>query len=148
MKTQKMKTSDLKPNFGGKSAPKDEKFIQLFQQVIKGTIPFYQADIKITAIKPFSTFVPSISQEFLDIVHKSYMLGNPPKIHVYQEDNKFIMSDDYNHFYIYKLLDLEVVPCYIMGDFDIKDVSKSEKVKLVVTEAGTIDVVIIDDVKN
>ena len=102
--------------FGGKHPPKDEMFIALFKKVIKGEIPYYWALVKKEAIKPFSDHKPQISEElrksYLEEIHKDKF----PSVHIYEEDGKYVMSDDYGLYYLYLELGWSEIPSRIMGE--------------------------------
>lgn len=115
MKTN-IKLSDIKVKFGGKHAPKDEGFIELYKKAFKEEIPVYWALIEKEAIKPFSKFLPDLSQKFVDNIHQKLDHGDLSSIYVYPENDIFIMSDDYNLYYIYLDLGYKKLPCFILGE--------------------------------
>lgn len=97
---------------------KDERFIDLYTQVVEGKLPYYWAVIDIEAIKPFTearteaNVTESFRKHFIDSFHQ----GKPISIHVYPKDRFFIMSDDYSSFALYKELGVLTVPCLVLGE--------------------------------
>lgn len=122
MKT-KIKLSDIKIEFGGKNPPKDEKCIELFMKAHQGQIPTYWGMINIEGIKPFSDYHPKPSQKFIDNMHQKLKSGDLHSIYVYPQNDMFIMSDDYNVYYIYLYSGYKKIPCYILGKPEEKYVS-------------------------
>jgi len=98
------------------SVPTDHKFIELYKNVMTGELPFYSALIKQEGIVPFSDYKPTIPRAYLHFIIHQIGLEYMPKLHVYQENDKFIMSDDYNTYYSYILLNVKNIPCYVMGE--------------------------------
>ena len=76
----------------------------------------YKALIKFNAIKPFSNYIPEITKENLDRFAQEEEKQEFHYISVYQEGEKFIMSDDYRAYYCYKIIDAKEVPCVVLGD--------------------------------
>jgi hypothetical protein len=95
---------------------KDEKFIDLYKQVAKGEIPYYWAVIKIDGIKPFTEADVEIDDGFRKHFLEKYTEGKPISIHVYQDSDVFVMSDDYVSFALYKGLGVKTIPCLVMGE--------------------------------
>lgn len=97
---------------------KDEKLIELFLKANNKEIPVYVALIPMNIIKPFCEFKPR--REALDNIREKYLQyvldRDPQYLHIYQEDNHFIMSDDYYAYNIYLEADFEKAPCLIFGE--------------------------------
>ena len=104
---------EVEPKFPFK---KDEKFIELYKQVAQDKIPYYWAVIKIDGIKPFSDADVEIEDSFRKHFLEKYTEGKPISIHVYQDGDVFIMSDDYMSFTLYKGLGVKTIPCLVMGE--------------------------------
>lgn len=113
MKNVSLKNIDT--SFTSKDPPKDEKFIDLYKKVIQGKLPYYYALIKKEGIKPFSSFIPKLSQEYRDYFFGKLNNKQTPCIHVYQDGNHFVMSDDYNLYFFYLELGVPEFPCYVLG---------------------------------
>lgn len=126
-----MDTSKLKPNFGMPDNPeKDEKLIELIMLAREGKIPVYTAIVDINKLKPFCDYKPK--KESFDKT-KEYLRKNiekhePPLLHVYQEGDYLIMSDDYNSYFMYLEEEFKKVPCIIFGETNIKEVENKEKI--------------------
>lgn len=114
MKT--VKVSDIKVEFGGDNEPKDEKLIDLFKDAYTGKILVTVAMLKIEGVKPFSDFKPKISEGFRHHFEDLEKQDMPPQLHVYPKDGKFIMSDDYNAYYLYLEKNYSKVICLVLGD--------------------------------
>lgn len=95
---------------------KDEKFIELYKQVAQEKLPYYWAVIKIDGIKPFSDADVEIEDSFRKHFLEKYTEGKPISIHVYQDGDVFVMSDDYMSFALYKGLGVKTIPCLVMGE--------------------------------
>lgn len=138
--SDKIDISKIKVDFGEKDKLKDEYFLDLLKKAYKGQIMCYRASIKMEAIVPTTDYVPEISEEFRWHFMKKSSEGKHIPIFVYQKDNKFKMSDDYNSYYMYKESGMDIVPCVIVGEItDMKNVmSIGEPFKL---EPPTIEVI-------
>lgn len=115
MKIKKIKLSDIKVKFGSGHPPKDEKFIQLYMEVVKGKLPYHWALVKKEAIQPFSDFNPALTEVHRQAYLKRLDKKDLPSLHVYEEGGKYIMSDDYYKYYFYLELGWPEIPCYIIG---------------------------------
>lgn len=91
----------------------DRRFLNLFKQALQGMIEARRANIKLDMIEPYAELLPAVSEETL-----RYVVENSPPLHVYFQDGKFIMSDDYHTYSVYYTLPQEVVPCIVLGEFD------------------------------
>lgn len=107
-----MDISDIKVN---EDVPTDKKFLEIFKKVVLNELPFYFAQIKKDGIKPFSSYKPTPSSAYTHNMLKKIKSVQPPQIHVYQEEEFFIMSDDYSSFYTYLELGIEIIPCIVLG---------------------------------
>ena len=114
MKT--IKISDIQVKFGGTNEPKDQKIIDLFKDAYSGKLLVTVAMIKIEGIKPFSDFKPKISEGFRSHFEDLEKQDTPPQLHVYPKDGVFIMSDDYNAFYLYLEKNYSKVICLVLGE--------------------------------
>lgn len=107
--------NDIKIKFNP-NVPIDEKLNELFKEAYTKNFSCYKAVIKFDAIKPFSNYVPEITRERLDKFEQDEKDEKFHYIYVYQEGNKFIMSDDYNAYFCYKILGFKEIPCVVLGD--------------------------------
>lgn len=126
-----MDTSKIKPNFGMPDAPeKDEKLIELIIAAKKEVAPVYKAIVDIEKIKPFCDYKPpkeryEKTREYLKQNIKKF---DPPSLHVYQDGDFLIMSDDYTAYFMYLDEGFEKVPCIIFGETDIEGVENKERI--------------------
>lgn len=111
-----IKTSDLKVEFGGKNAPpKDDKLLKLLKQAYAKEFQCWPAVIKMEGIKPFSDFRYEMTEAVFQHFLKKMQNGVHPKLIVYQEGDKFIMSDDYVKYQFCELMGYERVICMVLG---------------------------------
>lgn len=103
----------IKPN---PNIPIDQKLLGLLREAYTKEFRCYKALIKFEAIKPFSNYVPEITRGDLDRFAKEETKQEFHYIFVYQEGDKFIMSDDYKAYYCYRILGNKEVPCVVLGD--------------------------------
>lgn len=112
-----MQLSDItNADFTEDTEPRDERLIELLGQAYQSEIMCTMAIANINAIKPFSDFKPSISEEYRNYFIKKAEAGEPPALHVYANDGKLIMSDDYNAFYLHKDQGLTQAVCIVIGE--------------------------------
>ena len=130
MKT--IKVSDIKISFGGKNnPPKDEMLIHLLKKAYRGDLMCHMAVIDWEGIKPFSDYRPKIAQDFENYFLSAIKNKEHPALYVYQDGDKFIMSDDYNSYYLYQKYGHDQVLTIVLGDPEGKYViSKGEAFKL------------------
>jgi len=115
----------LTANFGMPDNPeKDEKLIELIKSAKRRSTPVYTATVEIQKIKPFCEYKPKVDafKKTKDHLKKSIEKNDPPLLHVYQDGDHLIMSDDYNAYYTYKEEGFNMVPCIIFGETDIEGV--------------------------
>lgn len=116
--TKTIKTSDIKVGFGGKNPPKDEYMMELLSKANKGVLLCRMAAIKAEGIVPFSNYKPEIPDWYRKEFEKNISEGSFCEIFVYPKDGKFIMSDDYNSYYLHlEKGDTEIL-CVVIGDAD------------------------------
>ncbi len=128
---KKFELSDIQIKFGGKYPPKDKKAIDLFKRAYKGDLLVRIAMIKIEGIKPFSDYIPKIKPAIVRKFQAQDKKGLPPPIHVYPENGKFVMSDDWNNYHLYLITGHRRIPCIVLGEAEGEYVtSKSEPFKL------------------
>lgn len=118
-------------NAGFEEIPRDEKMLDLLGKAYRGEISCYHALIATKGIQPFSDYKPDICPEMINWFEKKFEQWPGPEIFVYENDGKFIMSDDYNAYYLFLEHKVKEIPCVIMGESGIKYVLyKSEPFKL------------------
>lgn len=95
---------------------KDHKYIKLVFQAYRREINCYRGQIRFQDIKPFSIFHMTVSDYQINEFVRKVAAYVPPPILVYQNGDKFILSDDYTKFEIYKVLKYKYIPAYILGE--------------------------------
>lgn len=108
---------DINIQFGGQHPPKDEELMSILKDAYQAKIKCRRAVVKLDLIQPFSDFKPEISSKFRADFLKGYLNLKPPELFVYQKEDKFIMSDDYSSYYMYKEVQAETALCVILGSF-------------------------------
>lgn len=96
--------------------PTDPKQMDLFRDAYTGKLMCFKAIIKADAIKPYSLYVPEIIKSTMDWFIRETENERYRLIFVYQEGDKFIMSDDYTAYYCYKVTDATEIPCVVLGE--------------------------------
>jgi hypothetical protein len=115
--------SKIETDFGKNDELRDEYLGELLDKAYSGKIMCRMANIKMEAIKPFTEYKPEASDEFRKHFLKKAKTGEYIPMFVYQKSGKFIMSDDYNSYFMYKELEMEIAPCVVIGNIeDMKDV--------------------------
>lgn len=94
---------------------KDERFIALYKQVLRGELESYSAMIDLRGITPRNNGAITVSDSFRSYFMERYHNHKPIPLHVYPEGDYFIMSDDYLSFALYRELGDTVVPCFVLG---------------------------------
>ena len=115
-----MDITKLDPLFDETTEPKDENLMALLKKAYTGKIKCRKAVIPMELIKPFSDFTPEMFQEYADRFVSLYREGTPPEMYVYEKDGAFIMSDDYNAYTMYKLIEAPTVLCVVLGKTTIE----------------------------
>lgn len=138
MKKKVINLSDLTVD---KEVPTDKKFGELYKKIMLSELDYYYAIIKMKAIRPFSMYKPKPHAG-----NQVYMLGrikngDYPAMHVYQDGDEFIMSDDYHTYYTYLELGLDEAPCFVMGEPSGKNVVSKKQVD----NPKGLEAVVLDD---
>lgn len=118
-------TQKLNVNFGMPNNPdKDQKLIDLVVSAKKKEINVYTGTVDIEKIKPFCEYKPEKEsfKKTKESLKNGLIKGDPPLLHVYQDGEYLIMSDDYNAYYMYKDEEFTKVPCVIFGETDIEGI--------------------------
>ncbi|MDQ5969962.1 MAG: hypothetical protein QG593_479, partial [Patescibacteria group bacterium] len=90
-----MKLSDIKnADFTEDTEPKDDHLIEILGKAYKGDILCTMAMAEMDAIKPFSDFKPTVSDQYRAYFESKARDDVPPAMHVYAKDGKLVMSDD------------------------------------------------------
>lgn len=120
--SDKMDISKIKVKFGGDNEPRDQKLIELLKDAYSGNLLVRTVLIKAEAIKPFSDFMPKISDQYRKYFEEVEKQETPPPLYVYPDNEYFIMSDDYNAYYLYKEKNYSKIMCILLGDSDSKEI--------------------------
>lgn len=119
----KIGASKIKPDFGENDKFKDEYFLGLLEKAYTGKLKSFMAIVKMNAIKPRTDYEPEVSGGFRRHFFEKLTKGEAMPLYVYQKEGKFIMSDDYSTYSLYKEMNAEEVPCVVIGEIiDTKDV--------------------------
>ena len=111
----------IQTSFGGDNEPKDEHLIDLLMKAYQGKILCKKAIIPMGLIQPFSEFEPPHDDNYTKYFMIKYEAINPPELLVYEKDGRFIMSDDYNAYYMYKKIEAMHAICTVIGDTTLSD---------------------------
>jgi len=117
-----IKLTDIRDaDFNDRTEPKVDHLIDLLSKAYRGKIFCRKAVIPMELIQPFSDYVPSIGDDYMKYFLKKYEAMDPPELLVYQKGNKFIMSDDYNAYHIYKEIEAIHAICTVIGETTITE---------------------------
>lgn len=116
-----MDISNIDAGFGGDNEPHDEQLSELLKKAYSGEINCHKAMVPIDMIKPFSQYKPSINQDYETNFLEVFKANIPPDLLVYEKDGRFIMSDDYNAYLMYKKVGAESALCTVIGDPTISE---------------------------
>lgn len=108
--------SDIKnADFTDDTEPRDDRLMELLKLAYTKKIYCRIAIIPFENIVPFSNFEPNINENYVNYFKDKYKTGRPPSVLVYQrDDGKFVMSDDYSAYLMYKQLNSDKVVCQVL----------------------------------
>ena len=102
-------------SFSDDTEPKDDRLMELLKLAYTKKIYCRNAIVSIDKVVPFSEYTPNVSEDYVKYFKEKYESGRPPGMLVYQrDDGKFVMSDDYNAFYMYKQVSADKVICQVL----------------------------------
>lgn len=107
---------DINVNFGEADKLKDEYLLGLLRKAYNKEIMCRRANVKMSAIVPFVENDEPVSEDFRKHFIKRAEEEKHIPMFLYQKGDKFIMSDDYNSYTLYKEFDFEIVPSVIVGE--------------------------------
>lgn len=113
---KKFDISKIKIEFRGENEPKDERLMEILKKAYTGELLVRVALIKTEGIKPFSDFKPKTSKQFRNYFEDKERQNQPLPIYVYPLNDFFVMSDDYNSYYLYKEKNYSEIMCVLIGD--------------------------------
>lgn len=105
----------LHADFTEDTEPRDDYLLELLRAAYTRKIQCCFAALPLTSIKPFSDFQPTISAQLRQHFDDAYQQGRPPKLMVYEKDDAYIMSDDYDAYKLYSEKRPELVPCIVLN---------------------------------
>lgn len=117
MQSPKMiKISDIQnAEFSDDTEPKDNQLMELLKLAYTQKIYCRNVIVAIDKVVPFSDYKPNVSDAYMRYFMEKYQAGQPPGMLVYQRnDGKFVMSDDYNAYYMYKQVGADMVICQVL----------------------------------
>jgi len=112
-----MDISKVDSSFSEDTEPCDDKLMSLLKQAYSGEIKCKMAIVDIDLIQPFSDYKATAPQDYYDKIIKKFRDKDetPPALFVYADNGKFIMSDDYISYGLYKGMEFPHVRCVIIG---------------------------------
>lgn len=108
--------SDIKnASFSDDTEPKDDRLMELLKLAYTKKVYCRTAIVAFDNVVPFSGYEPNVSDDYVKYFKEKYQVGQPPALIVYQrDDGKFVMSDDYNAYFMYKKLGADRVVCQVV----------------------------------
>lgn len=108
--------SDIKnAGFSDDTEPKDDQLMELLKLAYTKKIYCRTVLVSIDNVVPFSEYQPDVSEDYAKYFTEKYKAGRPPGMLVYQrDDGKFVMSDDYNAYFMYKQVGADKVICQVL----------------------------------
>lgn len=113
--------NQIDTSFDGEHEPQDKHLMDLLGKAYQGEIFCRKAIMPMRLITPFSEYQPAISENYVERFMRDYEAMNPPELYVYEKDGKFIMSDDYQAYYMYQAVKAELAICVVIGDTTLTD---------------------------
>lgn len=120
-KYEMMDISKIDTSFGGDNEPHDEHLTVLLGKAYKGELDCRKAVVRLDLIRPYSDFTPNITDDYSKRFLDRYKDMTPPDLLVYEKDGVFIMSDDYNAYFMYKEVEAVNAICTVIGDTTISE---------------------------
>ena len=99
--------------------PQDPVLIDLLKKALTGDIPVYFAAVPLKLIQPFSNFDPRknlVGRQAIVDTQARWRNQQFQNMLVYQQGEKFVMSDDYITYYACLEGDPDFVPCWVLGE--------------------------------
>jgi len=125
MKKVKLSDIDIKFDQGKFNWIRDENMMNLLDKAHDGKILCRQAVIKFEAIQPHTNYQPEINKAYNKFFIKKAKEKDWLPLFVYPKGDKFIMSDDYNAYTLYKDYKFDKVPCVVIGEItEMKNIIK------------------------
>jgi hypothetical protein len=140
LQSKKISISDIQnADFTENTEPKDERLLELLKLAYTKKIYCRTALVPLENVIPFSDFIPNVSDDYLKYFKEKYAAGRPPGMLVYQSDDcKFVMSDDYNAYFMYRHMGAQNAICQILDaenePYDVIEASEPYYMDLPVVE--------------
>ncbi|MFO0920456.1 MAG: hypothetical protein U0451_02180 [Candidatus Saccharimonadales bacterium] len=118
-----VKISDIQnADFSDDTEPKDDRLMELLKLAYTKKIYCRTVIVAIEKVVPFSAYEPKVSEDYIKYFKENYQAGRPPGMLVYQrDDGKFVMSDDYNAYFMYKQVGADKVICQVLDAENVPD---------------------------
>lgn len=122
MSDQVIKLSNINSDFNENTEPKDDRLMELLKLAYTKKIYCRTVIVAIDKVVPFSDYEPTVSEDYIKYFKEKHQAGRPPGMLVYQrDDGKFVMSDDYNAYFMYKQVGADKVFCQVLDAENIPD---------------------------
>lgn len=112
----KINIDDINVDFGEADKFKDDHLLGLLKKAYNNEITCRRATVKMSAIEPSVENDEPVSEDFRKHFIKKAEEEKHIPMFVYQKGDKFMMSDDYNSYALYKEFEFDLVPCIIIGE--------------------------------
>lgn len=101
--------------FSDDTEPRDDCLMNLLKLAGRKKIYCRTVIVAIDNVVPFSDYEPNLSEEYIKYFKDKYRAGRPPVMLVYQrDDGRFVMSDNYNAYFMYKQVGADKVICEVL----------------------------------
>ena len=115
---EKMKVSEIEA-LAGLRPLHDPVFSHLLEGALAGRVPVYSCEIPPGLIRPFDRdYAPSrhpVGRAAIQDTIRRWVQGDVHKVWVYQEEQHFVLSDDYIVWEAVKQGPPAVLPCWLLG---------------------------------
>jgi len=109
-------------DFSDDTEPKDNRLMELLKLAYTKKIYCRTVVVAIDKVVPFSDYEPTVSEDYVKYFKEKYQAGRPPGMLVYKrDDGKFVMSDDYNAYFMYKQVGADKVVCQVLDAENVPD---------------------------
>ncbi|MDQ5913907.1 MAG: hypothetical protein QG623_526 [Patescibacteria group bacterium] len=95
----------------------DERFINLMYMAKHGWHTAQRAAVHMSIIHPRYDFKPTIDDEYRENFETLLYERKTPELVLYEHEGKLIMSRDYEAYWLYRELEIDMPSCIIVGKF-------------------------------
>ncbi len=113
--------SKINVRFGNGNELEDKYFSGLLGKAYRREVACHNATIPMVNIIPFSDYTPERNDKYRDRFNKKYRANRPPALYVYEKSGHFVMSDDYNAYFMYKEVKATLAICVVVGPHTITE---------------------------